>query len=657
MSPDESDVHCMDNRPDVQVYDTEPPMPPVGAIENEVKFDDFPSYPGTDDGAADDDDIDTKKPPKGCSIAHFILNNKLCTFVSFDIETGGENCGIIQISAEVCRMTLISDGNKLGNDRINGAEREPEVFNKYVNPKKPEYLWDIHAKKAHGLLPTDPRILGADTIETWIWKLTQAPGSRCNMPPKLKFFLDPFRVIDGYTTCQINKKRSKMDSYELGVVWKFLDSEHNNLKGAHNSLVDAKAQTDILVHEAFVPFINHTKSIALVDDIFTATQQNEWRKKLEPVREVHAPWKEITKDQDVTWRPSWEDLYGGPHGGPKSGPSQYIIGKARAATSLSDIFFAIVPMTFFDTIARLTTKYCYKDWVVEKCGRDLNGNVKKRKYLVNCHEATEGARNRGDSQTQKFTITPGFIIAWIGILILNGAHSGAGQRTSRKYWRSPPHGLALPYVMNTMSRNAFEFLRHYIHFADNSKAKAKDEIGYDPLFKVSYPLEVMMGGMRQTWTAGKYITINESMIRYMGRAISYVQYMPAKPIKHGIKVYAACCGYSGVLLAFRVFTGNEDSSGFHNSTITICDTLIRQANLHEQRGRVLVTDNNYTTVALAKYLFVQYRWTLIGTIIPTEKKSREDEDIPFLKLSNGGLKEVDRGWYHEAVLCQQHREG
>ena len=36
-------------------------------------------------------------------------------------------------------------------------------------------------------------------------------------------------------------------------------------------------------------------------------------------------------------------------------------------------------------------------------------------------------------------------------------------------------------------------------------------------------------------TAGKHVTIDESMIWYMGRAISYVQYMPAKPIKHGIK--------------------------------------------------------------------------------------------------------------------------
>ena len=295
-------------------------------------------------------------------------------------------------------------------------------------------------------------------------------------------------------------------------------------------------------------------------------------------------------------------------------------------------------MTFFVEVARLLTKYCYEDWVVEKSARDLSGNMKKRKYLLNCTESTEG-----------------FIIAWIGILIMIGAHSGAGQRTTRKYWRSPLYGLCLPYVMNTMSHNAFEFLRRYIHFADNSKAKLKGTAKYDPLFKVKYVLDVMMNGMRLTWTAGQYITIDESMIKYMGRAISFVQYMPAKPIKHGIKVYAACCAFSGVLLAFRVFTGNEDSSDFHRSTVSICDTLIRQADLNTCKGRVLITDNYYTTVALAKHMFTKYRWTIIGTITPTDKKSRTDEDFPFLKLSNGALKDVERGWYREAALVLKDR--
>ena len=40
----------------------------------------------------------------------------------------------------------------------------------------------------------------------------------------------------------------------------------------------------------------------------------------------------------------------------------------------------------------------------------------------------------------------------------------------------------------------------------------------------------------------------------------------------------------------------------------------------------------------------------MGTITPTDKKSRADEDIPFLKLSNGARNMIPRGWFREAVI-------
>jgi hypothetical protein len=45
---------------------------------------------------------------------------------------------------------------------------------------------------------------------------------------------------------------------------------------------------------------------------------------------------------------------------------------------------------------------------------------------------------------------------------------------------------------------------------------------------------------------------------------------------------------------------------------------------------------------LAKHLFGKYRWTITGTFVPT-KKTGEDNDIPFLKLSNGVHNQLERG--------------
>ncbi len=36
-------------------------------------------------------------------------------------------------------------------------------------------------------------------------------------------------------------------------------------------------------------------------------------------------------------------------------------------------------------------------------------------------------------------------------------------------WQKTPYGLSLPYVRNSMSRDAYEFLRRNLHFADNYK--------------------------------------------------------------------------------------------------------------------------------------------------------------------------------------------
>jgi hypothetical protein len=86
----------------------------------------------------------------------------------------------------------------------------------------------------------------------------------------------------------------------------------------------------------------------------------------------------------------------------------------------------------------------------------------------------------------------------------------------------------------------------------NSKRKPPDHPEHDTLFKVSWAMDLMAEGIRATWNVGKQVTIDESMIRYMGRAVEYIQYMPAKPIKHGIKVWALCCGVTGIMIAWRV---------------------------------------------------------------------------------------------------------
>jgi hypothetical protein len=200
-----------------------------------------------------------------------------------------------------------------------------------------------------------------------------------------------------------------------------------------------------------------------------------------------------------------------------------------------------------------------------------------------------------------------------------------------------------------MSRDTYEFLQRNIHFADNSLHQPEASEGYDPLFKVRYPLDVIGKGLQKIWTADQHITIDESMIKCCGCAVAFIQYRPAKPIKHGIKIFCVCCAILGIMLAYKVYYGNKDKK-MDGTAVNVCDRLVKQAELTGPHGRSLYTVNYYKSMKLAKHLFEKYRWTMVGTIVPTDKKTHEDHDIPFLKLSNGACNGQERGWFCEACL-------
>ena len=40
----------------------------------------------------------------------------------------------------------------------------------------------------------------------WIYRLTQADGATLTLPPRVKYFLEPYRGIDSTKGCKLNKK-------------------------------------------------------------------------------------------------------------------------------------------------------------------------------------------------------------------------------------------------------------------------------------------------------------------------------------------------------------------------------------------------------------------------------------------------------------------
>ena len=131
----------------------------------------------------------------------------------------------------------------------------------------------------------------------------------------MKYFLDPLKVIRHFKGCKFNPQHSKLDSLELGMVWKHMNGGEVNLNGAHDSLINVKAQSDIIVHPSFVPYLNKSASIDDITEIFSKTEIREWKKEMEPLGPVHSPWKEIDVDNDIKWSPGPDDTYSSASGG------------------------------------------------------------------------------------------------------------------------------------------------------------------------------------------------------------------------------------------------------------------------------------------------------------------------------------------------------
>ncbi|XP_065195736.1 piggyBac transposable element-derived protein 4-like [Sycon ciliatum] len=103
------------------------------------------------------------------------------------------------------------------------------------------------------------------------------------------------------------------------------------------------------------------------------------------------------------------------------------------------------------------------------------------------------------------------------------------------------------------------------------------------------------------------IAIDERMVKCKGRA-SFIQYLPAKPVKWGFKVFAACDAANAILFNFEVFTGQMENAGglAHDTVLRLMDGVL-------DKGHVLFTDNFYTSSNLAQSLLDRHTY-LVGTV-------------------------------------------
>ncbi len=105
-------------------------------------------------------------------------------------------------------------------------------------------------------------------------------------------------------------------------------------------------------------------------------------KKLEPVPELHEPWKEQTQEDHVKWELHQDDFYTGKYGGEKCSPSNCMQDIALESKTLVEIFIFIFPLSLLSYIAKQTHYYAYEEWVEEVHWLDRDSKMTKHLFVV-----------------------------------------------------------------------------------------------------------------------------------------------------------------------------------------------------------------------------------------------------------------------------------
>ncbi|WAR12222.1 PGBD4-like protein [Mya arenaria] len=104
-----------------------------------------------------------------------------------------------------------------------------------------------------------------------------------------------------------------------------------------------------------------------------------------------------------------------------------------------------------------------------------------------------------------------------------------------------------------MPRDRFNLIWHYLHLTDNQQPQETP----DKLRKIRPMMTYLNDKFMNAYTPYGNVTVDESMVKFKGR-LGFRQYLPSKPIKWGIKLWALAESTTGYLHRFQIYTGREE---------------------------------------------------------------------------------------------------
>ena len=204
-------------------------------------------------------------------------------------------------------------------------------------------------------------------------------------------------------------------------------------------------------------------------------------------------------------------------------------------------------------------------------------------------------------------------IAFIGLCLARGVAKGRNEPLS-SFWSDD---TGRPMFRETMSRNRFKDIMRFLRFDNKDLRKSRRQEDRFCLIRTVW--NRVMNNSGKAYRPHECVTVDEQLLSCKARC-SFIQYLPSKPGKFGIKFWLCCDSATYYVLDGFPYVGKEDGRVEVGLGEHVALKLTK-----DFEGVNVTTDNFFTSQALAGKLLKEKK-TLVGTLrfnrkeIPAELK-------------------------------------
>lgn len=216
------------------------------------------------------------------------------------------------------------------------------------------------------------------------------------------------------------------------------------------------------------------------------------------------------------------------------------------------------------------------------------------------------------------------IRGFIGLLYLIGSLGNSRKNLKYLWDNSKGNGLESCYL--TMSEKRFRFILRCFRFDDIKDRENRKAI--DKLAPIREVFEIIINNFQKYYSPSEYLTIDEQLLAFRGRC-SFKQYIPSKPAKYGVKVFALVDCRTTYTINLEPYVGRQPDGPFqmNNSAEEIVLRLVEPV---QGSNRNITGDNWFTSLPLARTLLNNKKLTYVGTM----RKNKREIPKEFLADKN-----------------------